>query len=341
VADVDTSSPLTIRKRVAQLLEPGHEIGQTGKIVDLILMLLIVANVIMAMLSTMPAYDSRWGRLFGNFEVFSVCVFTVEYLLRIWSCVDLDKFHGKGAIKARLKWMFSPLGLIDLLAILPFYIFLFLPANIHSALALRLFRAMRLLRIFKLARYSAALDILGSVVRREASPLLMIASLSLVLLILSAWGMYLIEGPIQPEHFSSVPEALWWAVITMTTVGYGDVIPVTNGGRFFAGLVSIIGFATAALPAGVLAAGFVGEVRRREQTYNRVLRMALSDGSITPHQAQELVKVRDALGLSEKEAHELFLDVKHSRPSKLLCPHCGKSWHPGFPDEPIDLTTPL
>ena len=327
---MDTGSPLTIRKRVAQLLEPGLENGVSGKLVDLILMLLIVANVIVAMLATMPTYDSRWGGLFWKFEVFSVCIFTVEYLLRIWSCVELDKFRGKSATKARLKWMFSPLGLIDLLAILPFYVFLFLPANTHSALALRLFRALRLLRIFKLARYSAALDILGSVIRREASPLLMIASLSLVLLILSAWGMYLIEGPTHPEHFSSVPDALWWAVITMTTVGYGDVIPVTTGGRLFAGLVSIIGFATAALPAGVLAAGFVGEVRRREQTYNRVLRMALSDGSLTPHQAQELVKVRDALGLSEEEAHDLFLDVKHSRPSKLLCPHCGKSWHPDF-----------
>lgn len=327
VASSGNNSAARLRARLAELLEPRQEGDRLGQLVDLSLMLLIIANVIVAMLSTMPAYESRWSTEFNRFEIISVIIFTVEYLARIWTCVDLPRYHGRSAFSARVKWMLSPLGLIDLLAVLPFYVLLFLPVDSGSALVLRLFRALRLMRIFKLARYTTALEILHNVVRREAHSLLMITGLLLILLVISAWGMYLLESAVQPQQFDSVPAALWWAVITLTTVGYGDVVPVTAGGRFFAGTIAIIGVAMAALPAGVLAAGFGHEMRRREQTYNRALRTALADGSITPHQAHQLVRVRDELGLSEEEAHEMFLDAK-LHPPKLNCPHCGKPWHP-------------
>lgn len=319
--------PFQLRARLAELLEPRQEGDRLGRLVDLSLMLLIIANVVVAMLSTMPAYESRWHSQLTWFETFSVIIFSIEYLARLWTCVELPRYHGKGAFKARLKWMVSPLGIIDLLAILPFYLLLFLPIDSSSALVLRLFRALRLMRIFKLARYTIALEILQNVIRREAHSLLMISALLMILLVIAAWGMYLLEGSAQALHFASVPDALWWAVITLTTVGYGDVVPVTAGGRFFAGMISIIGIAMAALPAGVLAAGFGHEMHRREQTYNRALKTALADGSITPHRAHQLVRVRDELGLSEEEAHELFLNAK-DHPVKLQCPHCGKSWEP-------------
>lgn len=327
MTEQSSPSPMSLRCRVAELLEPRQEGDRTGRVVDLSLMLLILANVVVAMLSTLPAYESRWSSQFHYFEVFSVMVFSIEYLARLWSCVDLPRYRHLSPSRARLKWIFSPLGIIDLLAILPFYLLLFLPADAHSAVVLRLFRALRLMRIFKLARYTTALEILQSVIRREAHSLLMITGLLLILLVISAWGMYLLEGTAQPEYFASVPAALWWAVITLTTVGYGDVVPVTAGGRVLAGLIAVIGVAMAALPAGVLAAGFGHEMRRREHTYNRALKMALADGSITPHQAHHLVRVRDELGLTEQEAHEMFLDAKE-HPLKLNCPHCGKSWHP-------------
>ena len=318
---------MSTRSRLAELLEPRQEGDRVGQVVDIALMVLIIANVLVAMLGTLPAYQDRWSAEFRRFETLSVIIFTFEYLARLWSCVDLPLYRNMSAFRARMKWALSPLGLIDLLAILPFYILLLLPVNAHSALVLRLFRALRLMRIFKLARYTTALEILRNVLRREAHSLLMITALLLILLVISAWGMYLLEDAAHPEHFASVPDALWWAVITLTTVGYGDVVPVTAGGRFFAGVISIIGVAMAALPAGVLAAGFGHEMRRREQTYNRALKTALADGSITPHQAHQLMRVRDELGLSEEEAHEMFLDAKH-HPPKLVCPHCGESWHP-------------
>ncbi len=332
MADSRNISALTARQRTAQLLEPRREGDRLGNLIDLGLMILIISNVIAEMFATLPGYAEAWGDLLWHFEFVSVVIFSVEYVLRLWSCVELPAYKTHSTSAARLKWMTSPLGIIDLLAILPFYVFLLEPAQGHSALALRLFRGMRLLRIFKLARYSAALDVLRSVLKREANTLLMIAALLVVMLVLAAWGMYLLESKANPENFSSVPEALWWAVITLTTVGYGDVVPVTTGGRFFAGLISVIGIAIAALPAGVLAAGFASEVRHRENRYSRALKMALADGSITRHQAQELVKIREELGLSEQEAHDMFLDVKHSRPVKLKCPHCGETWHEGFGD---------
>jgi voltage-gated potassium channel len=318
---------MKMRSRLAELLEPRQEGDRLGHVVDLSLMALILANVVVAMLDTMPVYTSRWGTGFHRFETFSVLVFTVEYLARIWTCVDLPSYHHLKPFRARLKWMLSPLGIIDLLAILPFFLFLLLPTEAYSTLVLRLFRALRLMRVFKLARYSKALEILQNVLRREAHTLLLITALLLVLLVIAAWGMYLLEGTTHPEQFSSVPDALWWAVITLTTVGYGDVVPVTTGGRVFAGMVAIIGVAMVALPAGVLAAGFGHELRRREQAYNRALKTALADGSITAHQAHQLIRVRDELGLSEQEAHEMFLDAK-LHPPRLSCPYCGKHWHP-------------
>jgi voltage-gated potassium channel len=313
-----------LRKRTAELLQANRPDDPASRIVDLFLIVLIVSNIFAAMFATMPPLRSAGAGFFWAFEVFSVLVFSVEYLLRLWSCVEKNRFQGMSALKARLRWIFSPLGLIDLLAILPFYILFFAPVNSQSALLLRMFRGLRLLRIFKLSRYSPALQVFRNVLRQESGTLLVVGFILIVILIMASWGIYILENEAQPEYFGSIPQSMWWAVISLTTVGYGDVVPLTTLGKFFTGIIALIGIGFAALPAGIMASGFSSEMRRREHAYNRALSSVLRDGKISRHETEELERVREELGLGEDEAHSLYLDARRNWMKHSKCPHCGK-----------------
>lgn len=318
----------TARQRTAELLEAQRPHDPWGRLVDVVLIVLIFANVIIIILETEPGLSAAWSGLFWRFEVFSVAVFTVEYGLRLWSCVDREGKPEMSPAKARLRWVLSPLGLIDLVAILPFYIFLLLPGSAESLLLLRIFRGLRLLRVFKLTRYSPALRILRTVLVREANTLMVVAFVMLVILILTSWGVYLIERSAQPEHFGSLPEALWWSVVTLTTVGYGDVVPVTPLGKLFGGVISMVGIGMAALPAGILASGFASEMRRREAVFYREVRRATTDGKVTSEEEQRIHRLARELGLSHKDAYAVMRDALRDRPPHSHCPHCGGELQP-------------
>lgn len=310
----------SLRKHTAELLEAHRGAGGWGHVIDAILVTLILLNVAAAILYTMPSLAVPYKPLFANFETFSVAVFTLEYLLRLWSCVDSPDGQNRG----RLRWALSPMGLVDLVAILPFYVFLFIPDSNMSLLILRIFRGLRLFRIFKLTRYSTALNVLFSVLKKEARVLAVTTSILIIVLILASWGIYSLERDVQPASFSSIPAAMWWAVVTLTTVGYGDVVPITIGGKMFAGLISLIGIGMMALPAGILAAGFSGEVHRRTRTYSRAVKRAYEDGGISAHDAEGLEELRDELGLSEEEALDAMHDTQRHALNHQTCPHCGK-----------------
>jgi voltage-gated potassium channel len=320
-----TANNSSLRKRTAQLLEAHLNPHGLGHVIDLFLITLILANVLAVILFTVPSMATGYRQAFFWFEIFSVVVFTIEYLLRLWSCVEESGADKAGQSKTRLRWMLSPLGLIDLLAILPFYVFLFIPDSELSLLMLRIFRGLRLLRIFKLTRYSTALDILFAVLKRESRVLAIVGFILTMILVLASWGIYLLERSIQPDVFSSVPAAMWWAVVTLTTVGYGDVVPLSDGGKIFAGMISLIGIAMTALPAGILAAGFSSEVQRRNKTYSRAANMAFEDGSISERDSIELESLREELGLSKEEASNSMLDARRKGPIQTACPHCGKT----------------
>lgn len=314
----------SLRKRTAELLEAHYGAGGWGHVVDIFLVTLILTNVILIILETVPSLSSQYKVAFTYIEIFSIVIFTIEYLLRLWSCVE-DEVDVQSSKKwSRLRWMFSPLGLIDLLAILPFYIFLFIPDSELSLLMLRLFRGLRLLRIFKLTRYSSALNILFSVLRREVRVLAVTSFILSMVVVMASWGMYILERDVQAEVFGSIPAAMWWAVVTLTTVGYGDVVPVTGGGKMFAGLISLIGIGMMALPAGILAAGFTNEVHRRSRTYSRAVDIAYADGQLTEEDTRELEILREELGLSKEETMNTIIDARRKWSNLTNCPHCGE-----------------
>jgi voltage-gated potassium channel len=316
-----------LRRRISILLDADRRDVPLGRAIDIFLIVLIIANVIAASVASMAGMRRTWSLVFTVFEIFSVVVFTIEYLLRLWSCVDRPKYEGLSPARARLKWALSPLGIIDLLAVLPFYVFLFYAWESQSALLLRVFRGMRLLRIFKLLRYSSSIQILHNVIREERGTLTVVAFILGMILVMASWGIYILEQAAQPEHFGSIPQSMWWAVVSLTTVGYGDVVPMTSLGKLFAGVIAVVGIAIAALPAGILASGFSSEIRRREHAYRRALNLAMSDGKISDHDLDRLEVVREELALSEEEAHSLYLDALRLWMKHTHCPHCGKSLH--------------
>ena len=247
-----------IRHRTFEILEIGPYGSRLNRLVDVFLIVLILANVVAVAAETVPRLQAAYRAYFVAFEVFSVIVFTVEYALRVWVAAD-DVRHGAGSAASR-RWRFvrSPLAVIDLLAILPFYVFFF------AAPDLRFLRIFRLVRLFKLARYSPAVAALARVFYDERRALMGALIIMFGLVLVSASVMYFVERQAQPEAFGSIPQATWWALVTLTTVGYGDVVPVTLLGRILGSVVMIFGLAVYAIPIGIIASGFSSEIHRRE-----------------------------------------------------------------------------
>jgi voltage-gated potassium channel len=247
---------MSIKKRTWEIVEYARPGDRISKIFDIGLMILIVVNVTMVILDSVPSIHAQYGELIFWFEVFSVAVFTVEYVARIWSCTML-KGYAK-PLSGRLRFALKPMLLIDLVAILPFYLHLFGA----DFMVVRIFRLLRILRIFKLMRYSRASSLIGGVLKDKKEELALSTILLMFMLIVTAAMMYHAEHEIQPEVFSSIPAAIWWSVVTLTTVGYGDVYPLTDMGKVLGGVIAIIGIGIVALPAGILSAGFVEAINK-------------------------------------------------------------------------------
>ncbi|MEY7851376.1 ion transporter [Natrarchaeobius sp. A-rgal3] len=240
------------RRRTRKLFEP--ELGGTvGYYTDWFIMVLITANVAAVILETVDAVAAAYAPVFHYFELFSVAVFTVEYLGRVWAAVDDPSFEGP--ISGRVRFASKPLLVVDLIAILPFYLS---AAGIQADLRfLRALRLVRLFRLLKLARYSTAMRSFGLVFYEKKEKLVLALFANLMLLTLASSVMYYVEHPHQPEVFSSIPASFYWGFITLTTVGYGDVTPITPLGQFLTGLIALLGIGLFALPASILAAGFM------------------------------------------------------------------------------------
>lgn len=250
----------TIKKRVFDIISKAEEGDRASKVFDTSIIALIALSILAIILQSFESLANKYEAVFHWFEVITVAVFTVEYLLRIWTA-DLLYPDTK---RPWLKYILSFMALIDLLAILPFYL-PFISADMRFLRMIRLFRLFRLLRVFKLGRYFDALQIIIRVIKESASQLIISVVLCMFVMLFSAIVMYTVENPVQPEQFPNVIASLWWAICTLTTVGYGDVYPVTVVGRFFAAVISLVGIGIIAIPTGIIAAGFSSVIDKHEK----------------------------------------------------------------------------
>jgi voltage-gated potassium channel len=244
------------------MLEPDA-FGRGLSATTIFLVGLVILSFVTLALETEPTLPDWMRQLVGGANSVIVVLFAIEYLARLWTAGEDPRYAGAGG---RVKYMFTPLALADLAAFAPeLALTLFAPQEGGAMLAA--LRALRLFRLFKLARYVPAFSIVGAALRRAGPPLLAALAVAAVQVYVAALILYFIEGeiPEQQDSFGSVTRALWWAVVTLTTVGYGDVYPVTPLGRFAAALIALAGIGIVAMPTGILASAFAEEFRERHE----------------------------------------------------------------------------
>jgi len=249
-----------LKQRVWEIVEVAKPGDNVSRVFDLIILILIFLNVIVLIVESINPIHRKYSFLFDTFELLCVIVFTIEYLGRLWSCTSDPQYQHP--FWGRLRFSVKFVLLIDMLAILPFYI-PFLGVNL---MFLRILRIMRVLRIAKIYRYSTSLQLIKRVLISRKEELVMTTMLMIILLLLSSCVLYYCENDAQPHIFSSIPATMWWAVATLTTVGYGDMFPITPLGKFFATIIAVLGIGMFALPAGILGSGFIEELQKKNKT---------------------------------------------------------------------------
>lgn len=250
---------MTIRRRIYLILEPTEKGGILERIFELLLIAIIVLNILAIVCESIKEVRDQYADAFHTFEIFSVVFFTVEYVLRIYSIVESPKYRHP--VTGRIKYIGTPMAIIDLMAFVPFYL-TFLPVDLRI---LRIFRLMGLFRMFKVARYMHALSMFKKVLHDRREQLVLSIFFILFILVLISTTMFYVEREAQPDKFTSIPATMWWGIATLTTVGYGDMVPITAWGRILGGLFAITGVGLLALPAGILSSGFF-EMMHRPRT---------------------------------------------------------------------------
>jgi len=260
-----------LRRRVYQVLEQGPVGDAMGVVVDRLLVALILTNLIAVALESVPEIGARYALGFNLIEIFSLFVFTVEYGLRLWVAIEHGPHRHLAAMHSRLKYALSPAGIVDLVAVLPFWFAFVLPDD------LRLLLVLRIVRFFKFARYSPAMRSLLDVLYRERRALFGCLVITMGSALVAAALMHLAEGKVQPDKLGTIPDALWWAIVTVGTIGYGDVVPITVLGKLIATGTIFLGLIMMALPVGIIATAFADQIHRRDfiVTWGMIARVPL------------------------------------------------------------------
>ena len=315
-----------LRHFVYNVLQNDEHDTRFSRYVDYFLIFLIMTNVAAVIAESVDQWYYPYQSYFTWFENFSIVVFSIEYLLRLWSVAEAKP--DDTTWRQRWDWLKSPSALIDLVAIAPAFL------NFFVSIDLRFLRILRLFRILKLTRYFASMRILLVVISKEKGSFQAVIFILIIMIVTASSGIYLVENHAQPDVFESIPKAMWWAVVTLTTVGYGDVIPITTAGKILGAIITILGVGLAALPAGILATGLANELNQRREGLEQHFRELLVDGDFNLVQNQSMVeKIRRELGLDREQAQNIVLQVLREQElerrekevnKKNFCPHCGE-----------------
>ena len=253
------------RKKVYNLIRDDIHPTMANMIFTIFIILLIIINVLIIIINTFDGVIGIFIDIYWPIEVFTVAVFTGEYILRLWTSVYL--YPDVPRWKARVKFIFSFYGIIDLLAILPFYLPFVVNIDLRS---LRMLRLLRMSRLLKIDRYSRAFSSIAAVIKKKSAQLGSSVFTILLLMLIASIVMYYIESPAQPEIFDNAFSGMWWAVTTITTTGYGDIIPITGLGKLLGGFISLLGIGLIAIPTGIFSAGFIEESGAQKEKRNEI-----------------------------------------------------------------------
>jgi len=295
---------IQFQRRLMEILEQATDKDRASKICDVFITTLVLCNILSVILESVSSLQAVYGQYFDLFEFWSVMFFTLEYVLRFWATGAKYADHGQ-KWQGRREYMFGFYGVVDLLAILPFYLQMLFPGADMRAL-----RILRLVRVLKLSHYNSALEDLFNAVKNEARSFIAALYLLTIAIILTSSLMYYAEGDTQPEHFSSIPASMYWAIITLTTVGFGDISPVTWIGQVLATITAFIGVCTVAMLTGIVASSFATQMARRRVVYESQLREAYKDGVLSDEEKKMLLKLRTDFNLSEEQIKSINQQVE-------------------------------
>ncbi|MBD8051493.1 ion transporter [Limnohabitans radicicola] len=296
---------LTLRHRLFLILRYASVKDRKAALAFSWLMtLMVLINVVVVVLESVPEIDRHHQQAFAWFDAASILFFSIEYLLRVWTAAENHRSGHASATRRRLHYMLGFHGLIDLIAILPFFLQSLLPG-----LDLRVLRVIRILRILKLSHYSTALeDLIASIYAERDSFISALYLLALTILIASCL-MYYAEHRLQPAQFGTIPDAMWWAIVTITTVGYGDAVPVSVHGKFIGAVTALSGVFTVALLTGIVASAFATRVRRQEIEFTTEVEELVKDGHINAKEQRTIEHLRKEFGITEAHARAIVRQV--------------------------------
>jgi len=269
---------MLIKRKVFDIIDDKKVKGsKINKCFEIFIISLIVLSIIEIILESYESVSFKYQSQLRFFEFLAITVFSIEYLLRLWTA-DL-KYPSEGKVSSRFKFVTSVMGIIDLLALLPFFLPLIFKFDLRF---IRILRVFRLFRIFKLNRYSKAFNLLGSICREKKNEIFVTLFINAILILIASTIMYNLENEIQPDKFPNIVETFWWAIATLTTVGYGDVFPVTSLGKIMSGIIATLGIGLVALPTGIISAGFVEKIQESKKE-------KLADFKYCPHCGKEII----------------------------------------------------
>jgi voltage-gated potassium channel len=301
------------QKRLYEILEPAVYGDKTSRNSDLFFTALVIINVVSVTLESVHSLYDSYHQVFRYLEIVSVIIFTVEYFGRLWSAPSQDTTNQSVAnnFKHRMGYVFSFNGLVDLVSIIPFYL-----QSIFPYLDLRILRTLRLLRILKLSYYNSAFKDLFEAIFEERKSFYAASYLFIVVLIVSSSLIYFAEHKVHPTGFKSIPGSMYWALITLTTVGYGDITPITAVGQFIAMMSAVFGVVVVALITGIVASSFNSQMERRKIIFEDQVRQALLDGVLDQNEKDALESLRKRFGMSKRRAEDMIEQLQLERNDK-------------------------